>query len=145
VTKRPWEYLFDAFNQQNFPDLYAPIWISSAVLLVTLVILYNVRTRQLHRHRIYVDMYEWLLWAGTATFGLIVIGALFAFDFFLVTTTILIGFGAMIWIRFRRFPPLLRAYSAALSKQRYLSRQKYAHPEATIRRRPVRRTARRRR
>jgi hypothetical protein len=52
VTKLPWEYLFDAFNQQNFPDLYAPIWISSAVLLVTLVILYNVRTRQLHRHRI---------------------------------------------------------------------------------------------
>ena len=142
MTKLPWEYFFDAFSQQNFPDLYAPVWISALVLLVVFVVLYNVRTRQLHRHRIYVDMYEWMLWAAVSTFGLLLVGSIFVFDFFLILVTLAIGLGALVWIRFLRFPPLLRAYESALSKQRYLSRQKSARPDSTIRRRPVRRNRR---
>jgi hypothetical protein len=40
------------------------MWVASIALLVTLVILYNVRTRALHRHAVYLDMWEWLLWSG---------------------------------------------------------------------------------
>lgn len=145
MTKLPWEYLFDSFSRQNFPDLYDASWIASLVLLVGLVVLYNVRTRQLHRHRIYIDLYEWLLWAGVATFGLHLIASLFVFDFFLVVAILVIGLGTMVWIRFRRFPPMLHAYEQILARQRYVSRQKFARPEATIRRRPARRSRRTRR
>ena len=31
---------------------------------IATVIFYNVRTRQLHRHLIYVQMYEWILWTA---------------------------------------------------------------------------------
>ena len=51
MTLPPWEYLFMSFNSRNFPDLFDPIWIASAVLLVVLIVLYNVRTRALHKHR----------------------------------------------------------------------------------------------
>ena len=34
VTIAPWEYLFDAFEQRGFPDLFDPVWISSLVLLI---------------------------------------------------------------------------------------------------------------
>jgi hypothetical protein len=145
VTKLPWEYLFDSFSRQNFPDLYDASWIASLVLLVGLVVLYNIRTRQLHRHRIYVDMYEWLLWAGVATFGLHLVASLFVFDFFLVLAILTIGLGTMVWVRFRRFPPMLHTYEQILARQRYLSRQKFTRPEATIRRRPARRSRKARR
>jgi uncharacterized membrane protein len=145
VTKLPWEYLFEPFRRIEFPDLFTPMWVSSLVLLIGLIVLYNVRTRQLHRHRIYVDMYEWLLWTGVSTFGLVLVGALFNFDFFLIVATLVIGLSVFVWIRFRRFPPMLDAYEQVLAKQRYLSRQKFAHPEATIRRRPGRRSSRKRR
>ena len=49
--------------------------------------------------------------------------------------TIPIGVGILLWIRFVRFPPLLAAYEKKLAKARYYSKQKFAHPEATIRRR----------
>jgi hypothetical protein len=50
VTLAPWEYLFVSFSSHNFPDLFYPVWIAALVLLVVLVVLYNVRTRRLHRH-----------------------------------------------------------------------------------------------
>ena len=53
-------------------------------LLVILVILYNVRTRALHRHAVYLEMWEWLWWTGLITFSLIIIESLFVFDYFLV-------------------------------------------------------------
>jgi hypothetical protein len=56
VTLLPWDYLWIGFNQVNFPDLFNQVWIASLVLLVALVVLYNVRTRSLHRHRLYTDM-----------------------------------------------------------------------------------------
>ena len=51
MTLLPWEYLWLGFNQLNFPDLFNQVWIASLALLVVLVILYNVRTRALHRRK----------------------------------------------------------------------------------------------
>jgi hypothetical protein len=81
VTLAPWEYLFIPFNSANFPDIFHPTWIASLALLVVLVILYNVRTRALHRHAVYLEMWEWLWWTGLITFSLIIIESLFVFDY----------------------------------------------------------------
>ncbi len=140
----PWEYLFRPFSSRNFPDLFQPTWQAALVFLVVLVVLYNVRTRALHRHPPYLDLYEWLLWTGLITFSLLLVGAIFVFDFFLVLTFAIVGLGVMVWVRFRRFPPMLEGYQHRLARQRYFSRSKYARPEATIRPKAVRRSRRRR-
>jgi hypothetical protein len=147
VTLAPWDYLFESFNSHNFPDLFHPTWIASAILLAVLLILYNVRTKALHRHPPFADMWEWLWWTGLITFGLIIIGSLFVFDFFIVLLTEIIGIGTLVWIRFRRFPPILAAHQARLARERYYTKQKFADPEATIRKRSSgrRRNQRRRR
>ncbi len=139
----PWEYLFRSFSLENFPDLYNPIWIGSLVMLVATVVLYNVRTRQLHRHKVYLDMYEWILWTGIIVFSLLLVYALFRFDWIIVFSTIVVGMGTLLWIRFFRFPPEFRAYERQLAKQRYFSRERFAKPEATIRTRSSRRRRRR--
>ena len=144
MTRPPWEYFFESFSSGLFPQLFHPTWIASLVLLVLLIVLYNVRTRQLHRHDVYLQMYEWLLWTGVITFSMLIVGAVFVFDFILVLATAIIGLGMLVWIRFRRFPPLLEAYEQRLARQRYVSRQKFATPEATIRQRTPRRRRRRR-
>jgi len=143
VTLLPWEYLWIGFNKINFPDLYNQVWIASVVLLLVLIVLYNVRTRALHRHRLYTDMWEWLLWTGIITFFLLVSGALFQFDFAIVLITAVTGLGVMVWVRFRKFPPLFEAYEHQLARQRYLARAKSSRPEATIRTKPARRRRRR--
>jgi hypothetical protein len=143
VHKLPWEYLFDAFDKHNFPDLFDVTWIASLVLLVVLVVLYNVRTRQLHAHRPFLDLYEWLLWAGLATFGLIVVEALFKFSFILVLLTAIAGLGTLVWIRFFKFPPDLAAYEHRLARQRYITRQRFSRPETTVRQKASRRRRRR--
>jgi hypothetical protein len=145
VTLPPWEYLFTSFNSVNFPDLFHPTWIAAGILLIVLIVLYNVRTRRLHKHAPYLDLWEWLWWTGLITFGLLMIEALFVFDFILVLATAIIGLGTLVWIRFFRFPPLLRAHEQRLARQRYYTKQKFAAPEATIRRRGGRRPPRRRR
>ena len=145
MTLAPWDYLFLAFNNRNFPDLFHPTWIASLVLLVVLGILYSVRTRALRKHPPYLEMWEWLWWTGLITFSLLIIESLFVFDLFLVLVTEAIGIGTLVWIRFRRFPPILAAHEARLARERYFSKQKFADPEATIRRRGSRRTQRRRR
>lgn len=142
MTLLPWEYLWLPFRQENFPDLYNAIWISSLVLLALLVVLYNVRTRALHRHRLYTDMWEWLLWTGLVTFLLVALGAVFVFDFAVVMVVLVSGLATLVWVRFRRYPPLFAAYEQQLARQRYLSRQKAARPEATIRSRGSRRRRR---
>ena len=141
----PWQYLFLPFNSRNFHDLFYPTWIGSLVLLAAVVILYNVRTRQLRGHPPYLDLYEWLLWTGVITFGLLLIYSVFVFDFLFVVITIAGGCGVFTWVRFRHFPPILAAYEAKLARQRYFSRLKFAHPESTIRSKPVTRPNRRRR
>lgn len=145
MTLPPWDYLFLSFSSQNFPDLFHPTWIASAILLVVLIVLYNVRTKALHRHAPYVDMWEWLWWTGLITFSLLMIEALFVFDFILVLATMVIGLGTLVWIRFFRFPPILAAHEQRLARQRYLTKRTFADPETTIRRRGGSRRQQRRR
>src|SRR5205814_3101299 len=73
VKLLPWQYLFLPFNSRNFHDLFYPTWGGALVLLVILVILYNVRTRQLRNHPPYLELYEWLLWTGVIAFGLLLV------------------------------------------------------------------------
>jgi hypothetical protein len=147
VTLAPWEYLFASFNSDNFPDIFHPTWVSSLILLAVLTVLYNVRTRALHRHAIYLEMWEWLWWTGLITFSLLIIESLFVFDYFIVLVTEIAGLGTMVWIRFFRFPPMFAAYEQKMARERYFSRQKYSDPEATIKKRPAgaRRTQRQQR
>jgi hypothetical protein len=145
VTLLPWDYLFIEFDDVMFPDLFNPIWVFSLVGIAATVLLYNVRSRQLRRHQVYVDMYEWILWAGVIFFFLLFVYALFHFDFLFVVVTIPIGVGTLFWIRFVRFPPMLAAYGAQLARARYYSKQKFAHPETTIRPKRSARSSRRRR
>jgi small-conductance mechanosensitive channel len=133
VTLFPTDYLFRSFNSANFPDLFWPLVILSAVLLIGQVILYNVRTRQLHRYEPLLALQEWLLWTGIITFGLLLIQALFVWYFSFVLLTILIGVITYIWIRFIRFPPIIEVYNQQLRRARFFSQAKYRHPEATIR------------
>ena len=138
----PWNYLFQPFTTQNFRDIFWPIVAASAFWLIVLVVIYNVRTRRLHAHGPYLEMYEWLLWTGIITFSLTLVYAIFLFDFFFVPATLVIGLATLVWIRFRRYPPIFAGYHARLAKQRYFSRSKYAHPESTIRPKATRRGAR---
>jgi len=143
VTLLPWEYLFLAFSRTNFTDIYDLTWISAVVLFLVTIVLYNLRTRALHRHKPYVEMWEWLLWTSVITYFLVVIGAVFLFDFFLVLGTLLVGLATLVWVRFRRFPPILEVYEQKLARERYYSKTRFTRPEATIRSRPSRRTRRR--
>ena len=143
MTLLPWDYFWIAFSKANFPDLFDPIWIMSLVLLVVLLVTYTIRTRQLHRHRLYLDMWEWLLWTGIITFFLLVMGALFVFDFAVELTILVIGVGVLVWVRFWRYPALFEAYEVQLARQRYLARAKASRPEATIRTKTTKRRRRR--
>ena len=80
-------------------------------------------------------MWEWLWWAGLITFSLILIESLFVFDLLPGAATQIIGLGALVWIRFVRFPPFLAAYEARLVRERYFKQRKFADPEATIKKR----------
>lgn len=141
----PWDYLFLPFDPHMFPDLFTPTWVASLVLLAALVVLYNVRTRRLHRHPPYLALYEWLLWTGLSVFGLLLTASVFAFDFIVVLVIAVVGLGTLAWVRFVRFPPLLEAHEQRLAKQRYYTKTKFARPETTIRSKSGRRTRRRRR
>ena len=140
----PWDYLFVPFNPHTFPDLFTPMWVASLVLLGVLVVLYNVRTRALHRHAVYLDLWEWLLWSGLALFGLVLTASVFAFEFIVLLVILGVGLSVMVWVRFIRFPPMLRGYEARLAKQRYYTKTKFSKPEATIRPKTARRSKRRR-
>ena len=52
---------------------------------------------------------------GLITFSLLIIEAIFVFDFILVLATEIIGLGTLVWIRFIRFPPILRAHEQRLA------------------------------
>ncbi len=144
MKQLPWEYFWVAFSKINFPDLFDPLWIASLILLVVLVVLYVLRTRALHRHKLYLDMWEWLFWAGLITFFLLIVGAIFAFDFAVILVILGSGLLTMAYARFRRYPPLFEAYEHQLARQRYLARTRQSRPEATIRQKNVRRKGKRR-
>lgn len=134
------------FTAQNFSDIFNPIWIAAALGLIIAVVLYNVRSRQLHRHEPLRTMQEWLLWTGLTTFGLILIGALFRFYFLFVLLFIVIGILVFIWVRFYRFPPYIEAYNEQVRRARFFSQARYKQAEATVRaKRSSSRTTRRRR
>ena len=145
MKQLPWEYFFVAFSPENFPDLFDPLWIGSLVLLVALIVLYTLRTRALHRHRLYLDMWEWIFWSGLITFFLLVVGAVFKFDFIVVLVIMVSGLAVMVYARFRRYPPRFEAYEHQLARQRYLARARSSRPEATIRSKGVRRRGGKRR
>jgi hypothetical protein len=89
-------------------------------------------------------MWEWILWTTVITLLLVATAALFVFSFFLVLGTLIAGLATLVWVRFRRFPPILAAYEQKLAHERYYSKTRFSHPEATIRSRPARRSSRRR-
>jgi hypothetical protein len=142
VRLLPWEYLFKPFNTHLFPDLYTVTWIASLVLLGVLIVLYNVRTRALHRHVVYLDLWEWLLWTGITLFGLVLVAAVFNFYLIVLLVILISGLAVLVWVRFVRFPPLFEVYEQKLAKQRYFTRSKFAHPESTIRPKTTRSSAR---
>jgi Na+-transporting methylmalonyl-CoA/oxaloacetate decarboxylase gamma subunit len=117
----------------GFPDIFHPIWIAAAVMLVLTVVLYNVRVRQLHRHEPLRSMQEWLLWTGLVTFGLVIVGTVFRFYFLFVLLFIVIGLAAFVWIRFIHFPPYIEAYNEQLRRARFFSQSKYKAAESTVR------------
>lgn len=140
----PWEYLFKPFSQVPVPDLYGPLTIASMAWLVAVVIVYNVRTRQLRRHAVYVQMYEWLMWTGVITASMMLVYWVFHFDMIIVLGTLFSGLAMTVWIRYRKFPPDIAAYERQLAKQRYFTRERFTHPESTIRSKTSRRRRRRR-
>jgi hypothetical protein len=133
VREAPWDYLLKPFNTHLFPDIYTLTWVATVGLLVLLVILYNVRTRALHRHAPYLDMWEWLLWTGISLFGLVLVAAVFNFYVLVLLVILVTGLAVMLWVRFVRFPPQFEVYEQKMAKQRYFTRTKFAHPESTIR------------
>lgn len=135
----------NAFSAETFKDIYWPIVGASLVLFVLTVVLYNVRSRQLHRHEPLRAMQEWLLWTGLVTFGLILVGAIFHFYFLFILLFIGIGLATFIWIRFFRFPPYIEAYNEQLRRARFFSESRYRQAESTVRARRARGGQRRRR
>jgi hypothetical protein len=134
VQLSPLDYLGRVeFTIDNFPDIYTPIWVAAAILLIGTIVLYNVRARQLHRHEPLRTMQEWLLWTGLITFGLILVGTLFAFYFLFIVAFIVVGCATFVWIRFFRFPPYIAAYNQQLRRARFFSQSKYKQAEATVR------------
>lgn len=133
------------FTLANFPDIYLPIWVAAAVLLIGTVVLYNVRTRQLHRHEPLRAMQEWLLWTGLATFGLVLVGTVFRFYFLFIVVFLLAGMATFIWIRFFRFPSYIEAYNEQMRRARFFSQSRFKEAEATVRARRPRGQQRRRR
>ncbi len=133
-----------SFDDLNFPDLYWPMGIASAVLLVATLVLYNVRLRQLHRHEPLRTLQEWLLWTGLSTFGLLLVAWVFHFYFLFVFAILVIGLATFVWIRFFRFPPYIEMYNEQLRRQRFFSQSKYKHAESTVRTRRSRGQRRRR-
>ena len=127
------EVLRTIFIPDNFGDIFHPIWIASLIGLILTVVLYNVRTRQLHRHEPLRAMQEWLLWTGLTMFGLVLVGTVFRFYFLFIVLFLLIGIAIFIWIRFFRFPPIIDAYNNQLRRARFATQQRARNVEATLR------------
>lgn len=134
-----------AFTQENFPDIYTPIWIATLVLFIGTIVLYNVQVRRLHRSEVLRGMQEWLLWTGLITFGFVLVGTVFNFYFLFILAAIVIGIAVFIWIRFFRFPPYIQAYNDQMRRARFFSQTKYKAAEATVRSKRARGSQRRRR
>lgn len=133
----------NAFDQDNFQDVFYPISIAAFVLLIGAVVLYNVQVRKLHKHPPLVALQEWLLWTAVCVFGLVLIEAVFHFWFVTVVATLVVGLGTFVWIRFFRFPPIIDGYNRQLARARATAQSravnKYADASSTVRSRKSRR------
>ena len=133
-----------SFTQENFPDIYAPIWIASLILFIGTIVLYNLQVRRLHRHEPLRSLQEWLLWTGLITFGFVLVGTVFNFYFLFILIGLIVGIATFVWVRFFRFPPYIEAYNAQLRRARFFSQSRHKAAEATVRSRRARGTQRRR-
>ena len=145
MTLAPWEYLFTAFTGDNFPDTLPPdVDRRASVLLVVLTILYNVRTRALHRHPPYLEMWEWLWWTGLITFSMLIIESLFVFDYFTRADDpdrrASGRWSGSASSGSRRF---FTAYEARLARDRYVTRQRLRRTRRDDQKRPVAAASRR--
>jgi hypothetical protein len=73
------------------------------------------------------------MWTSVGVAALLIMYAIFSFDFIFVLPTMVGGAILFLWIRFIHFPPLINAYEERLARQRYFQRSRTAHPEATVR------------
>lgn len=133
VIHSPLDYLKLGFAQDEFPDLFDPIWISALILLIVQVVMYNVLTRRYRRYPPLVSLQEWMLWTGITFFGLVLVGAVFRFSFIFILAIIAGGVGFYAWARFVHWRPLIELYNEQLKRQRFFSQARYKHPEATVR------------
>jgi len=133
------------FNDANFRELFYPLTVAAAALLVVAIVFYNVQVRRFHRHPPLLALQEWLLWTALCVFGLLLIEAIFHFYFFVVLLTIVIGLATFVWVRFFYFPPQISVYNAQLRRARSLSQVKYRTADATLRTRKSSGRQRRRR
>jgi len=144
----PWNQinlLLSAFNKTNFPAIYEITWQLAFGLLVLALIFYNFQGRRLHAYSVFLDLNEWLMWTSVGVFSLLLMFAIFGFDFIFALPTMVGGAILFIWIRFIHFPPLIQVYEERLARQRYFQRTKTSHPETTIRSRPTTAKPKRRR
>jgi len=133
VIHSPFDYLKLGFAQDEFPDLFNPIWISALVLLIVQVVMYNVLTRRYRRYPPLLALQEWMLWTGVTFFGLVLVGSIFQFSFIFILAIIAGGVGFYAWARFVHWSPLIELYNDQLKRQRFFSQARYKHPEATLR------------
>jgi hypothetical protein len=144
----PWNdisTLLIGFNQTNFPALFDPTWQLSLALLAVAIVFYNFQGRRLRAYSVFLDLNEWLMWTSVGVFAMLLMFAIFGFDFIFVLPTMVGGAALFIWIRFIHFPPLIQAYEERLARQRYFQRSRTSHPEATIRAKAAAKPKRRRR
>lgn len=144
MNRAPWEYLFIGFNNLNFAPIFDMTWRFALGMLVLTIVFYNFQGRRMRNYAVFLDLNEWLLWTSIGVFSLLLMYAVFGFDFIFVLPTMVGGAILFVWIRFIHFPPLIQAYEERLARQRYFQRSKTAHPEATIRSRATTKSKRRR-
>ena len=144
MSRAPWEYLFIGFNPDNFGPIFTVTWSFALVMLVVSVVFYNFQGHRLRNYAVFLDLNEWLLWTSIGVFALLLMYAVFSFDFLFVLPTMVGGALLFLWIRFWHFRPLIAAYEERLARQRYFQRRT-SHPEATIRAKAAPKTKRRRR
>ena len=132
MNRAPWEYMLIGFSPQNFEPIFQVTWMFSLAMIVFAIVFYNFQGRRLHNYSVFLDLNEWMLWTSIGTFSLLIMYAIFSFDFIFVLPTMVGGALLFLWIRFIHFRPLILAYEERLARQRYFQRRT-SHPQETVR------------
>jgi len=104
VNRAPWEYLFIGFNTDNFAPIFDMTWRFAFAMLLVAVVFYNFQGRRMRNYAVFLDLNEWLLWTSIGVFSLLLMYAVFGFDFIFVLPTMVGGAILFAWIRFVHFP-----------------------------------------